>query len=264
LAKYLSGAPLNLPVMRLVQNTMLPQSRPSDLAELFLSGLLTRVTPADVGVDPEDVEYDFRKGIRARLLKSLPRADALRVLSEASSFVSARLGSPLDFRALLTPGAERQRLSPPFARVAFEVLRSLGGRYAEAAESLWDGGMDHDGGQRGDDMKRPDIATVESGEPITPTTPDSDMIRPDPEPMYPSAVTVTTSPTSERRVRSVNLPAVWGNVPLRNNNFTGREAHLENLHNLLAREEQAALVSGALYGMGGVGKTQLAVEYVYR
>jgi hypothetical protein len=82
--------------------------------------------------------------------------------------------------------------------------------------------------------------------------------------MYPSAVTVTTSPTSDRRVRSVNLPAVWGNVPLRNNNFTGREAHLENLHNLLAREEQAALVSGALYGMGGVGKTQLAVEYVYR
>jgi tetratricopeptide (TPR) repeat protein len=264
LAKYLSGAPLNLPVMRLVQNTMLPESRPSDLAELFLSGLLTRVTPVDVGVDPEDVEYDFQKGIRARLLKSLPRADALRVLSEASAFVSSRLGSPLDFRALLTPGAERQRLSPPFARVAFEVLRSLGGRYAEAAESLWDGGTDHDGGQRGDDMKRPDIATVESGEPVPPPTPDTDMIRPDPEAMYPSAVTVTTSTTSERRVRSVNLPAVWGNVPLRNNNFTGREAHLENLHNLLARDEQAALVSGALYGMGGVGKTQLAVEYVYR
>jgi hypothetical protein len=126
------------------------------------------------------------------------------------------------------------------------------------------GEMDDDGGQRGDDMKRPDIAGVVSRETVPPPTPQTDMIRPATEPMYPSAVTVTTSPTPERRVRFVNLPAVWGNVPLRNNNFTGREAHLENLHNLLAREEQAALVSGALYGMGGVGKTQLAVEYVYR
>lgn len=42
LAVYLAAAPLTLPVMRLVQRTMLPDSEPSDLAEVLLGGLLRR------------------------------------------------------------------------------------------------------------------------------------------------------------------------------------------------------------------------------
>lgn len=42
LAVYLAAAPLYLPVMQLVQRTMLPNSGPSELAEVLLSGLLTR------------------------------------------------------------------------------------------------------------------------------------------------------------------------------------------------------------------------------
>jgi len=45
LACYLSAAWLNLPVMRLVQRVMLPESDTSHLAEVFLSGLLRRSTP---------------------------------------------------------------------------------------------------------------------------------------------------------------------------------------------------------------------------
>ncbi|HZR40391.1 MAG TPA: helix-turn-helix domain-containing protein, partial [Ktedonobacteraceae bacterium] len=55
-------------------------------------------------------------------------------------------------------------------------------------------------------------------------------------------------------------------VPLpRNQFFTGREEILEALHTQLGVEQAAALTqSSALHGLGGVGKTQIALEYAYR
>ncbi len=60
------------------------------------------------------------------------------------------------------------------------------------------------------------------------------------------------------------VPAVWGNVPQRNKYFTGREDLLAELRRRIATEEITALLPHALQGMGGVGKTQLAIEYAYR
>jgi hypothetical protein len=59
------------------------------------------------------------------------------------------------------------------------------------------------------------------------------------------------------------LPPVW-NVPLqRNQDFYGRDALLTELHASLNSGE--ALARGqAVYGQGGVGKTQVAIEYAYR
>lgn len=59
------------------------------------------------------------------------------------------------------------------------------------------------------------------------------------------------------------VPEVWGNVPQRNKNFTGREELLEDLRRRVTGDVTAVLAH-ALHGMGGVGKTQLAVEYAYR
>jgi class 3 adenylate cyclase len=55
---------------------------------------------------------------------------------------------------------------------------------------------------------------------------------------------------------------VW-NVSARNPHFTGRNDLLAELRRRL-RAGEATLVVQALYGLGGVGKTQLALEYVHR
>src|SRR5260370_38174502 len=55
-------------------------------------------------------------------------------------------------------------------------------------------------------------------------------------------------------------------VPLpRNPFFTGREEILAALHTQLGVDQTVALTqSSALHGLGGVGKTQIALEYAYR
>ena len=56
----------------------------------------------------------------------------------------------------------------------------------------------------------------------------------------------------------------WWNVPYpRNPNFTGREAILTQIEKSLAAGTPAALPQ-VITGLGGVGKTQTAVEYAYR
>jgi tetratricopeptide (TPR) repeat protein len=59
------------------------------------------------------------------------------------------------------------------------------------------------------------------------------------------------------------VPEVWGNVPQRNKYFTGRSALLDELRERLTTHATAR-VPCALHGLGGVGKTQLAIEYAYR
>ena len=58
-----------------------------------------------------------------------------------------------------------------------------------------------------------------------------------------------------------SLPAVW-NLARRNLGFTGRDDMLNRLHDTLSAGDRVAVQ--ALHGMGGVGKTQLALEYAHR
>jgi cellulose biosynthesis protein BcsQ/tetratricopeptide (TPR) repeat protein len=57
-------------------------------------------------------------------------------------------------------------------------------------------------------------------------------------------------------------PRIWS-APARNADFTGRAETLELLRDRLSRGG-GAVVAQALYGLGGVGKTQLAQEYAHR
>jgi tetratricopeptide (TPR) repeat protein len=248
---HLSAAPLSLQVIRLVQGAVLPASRPCHLAEVFLSGLLRRAVPdGNDDLASDDVEYDFQPGVRAELLTELARHEALRVLSHVSHYVSERLGSPLDFRALLTVGEEDHEPTPyvsrPFARVAYDVLRQLGGRYEEAAERLtrWSG---HGSPAEREPNSPDDDSSV-------PTEPEGDTL------------TSTSPPLAEMADRRQGMaPRILHGLPSRNPRFTGRRDLLLVLHQQLTdSSNHTALLPHALHGLGGVGKTQLAIEYVWQ
>jgi cellulose biosynthesis protein BcsQ/tetratricopeptide (TPR) repeat protein len=59
------------------------------------------------------------------------------------------------------------------------------------------------------------------------------------------------------------IPPVW-RVPSRNYWFTGRADVLDQLHAQLLGSGKAVVVPVALHGMGGVGKTAVALEYAHR
>ncbi len=66
-----------------------------------------------------------------------------------------------------------------------------------------------------------------------------------------------------RRTLIPPFPQIW-NVPNRNADFTGRTTIIERLHEALAGDGRAAVLAQTLYGLGGVGKTQVALEYAHR
>lgn len=60
-----------------------------------------------------------------------------------------------------------------------------------------------------------------------------------------------------------SLPPIWNIPHNRNPNFTGRGQLLEDLRMTLSTSK-TAVVTQAITGLGGVGKTQTAIEYAYR
>ena len=63
----------------------------------------------------------------------------------------------------------------------------------------------------------------------------------------------------------ITYPPIW-NIPYRRNPFfTGREEVLEHVHDALHTDNTACLAQAhGMTGLGGIGKTQAALEYAYR
>ncbi|MER6674495.1 FxSxx-COOH system tetratricopeptide repeat protein [Streptomyces sp. NPDC000983] len=262
LAKRLAAAPLTLPVMTAVTASV-PGAGPSHLAELLMSGL---VRPS--GADAErvaDVAFVFGPNIRQELLALSRRTDTARVLRDVRGLLT---GAPQDDDPVLpapgelletddVPSVTRGNLA--FLRVELAALRALSGKFLPRAERLARALRDYD---------RQNSVSLRKGVGFRTAPPSGD-------PLYAEPVATATSTTSEGVTPMTttqtqpavdsgrSTPRLWGNVPPRNPNFTGRVDLLERLSERL-REGTTTVLPEAIHGMGGVGKTQLAIEYAYR
>jgi|694.fasta_scaffold19453_11 hypothetical protein len=143
LAGLLAAAPMiSLPIVRLIQETLLRESQQVHVAEVFLGGLLKTLPVGNLEVNPNDVLYEFMDGVRDLLIDSVPSGYVLNVVDEVSKYVAKRVGLSLqDFAAVLrNPQAiaaqENAGNFEYFATVTAQILRSLGGEYEKVADEL--------------------------------------------------------------------------------------------------------------------------------
>jgi tetratricopeptide (TPR) repeat protein len=107
----------------------------------------------------------------------------------------------------------------------------------------------------------PDIAPP-SG-PVSPgTAPPSPALFPDTAPPSRAPVTDPPPPAAQGRPAAPASATVWGPVPQGVYRFVGRQTALDRLYGSLAGHAGGGTV--AIQGLGGIGKTQLAIAYAKR
>ncbi len=140
LAALLSAVPVQLPIVRLIQRSLLAtNSNAVHVAEIFFSGILRRLNDDP---DPEKRLYDFEEGLRAKFNDTLSKQEITGVIDKISAYLARRVGVSIrDFRAMLAVPSE-QLESPlaseisEFARISKEVLQGLGKEYADFVSAL--------------------------------------------------------------------------------------------------------------------------------
>lgn len=288
LATLLAAVPVTLPVARLVQAELVPESGIDHLAEVFTSGLLRPPDTATDGCTWDTITFDVPDTVREELLSGARRSDTAHVVRLVTERFGDRSSVLRHFRDALdapdtTPDPELTVDTAPYVAIERTVMRALSGPYRSRADRL------HSSEREQPPVRRAASAAVDRtgtlndvtdrtdlvSEPTRPLTSVSDSPVHDAEPLSEAAPVDTATATHrdplipsvpvgspERPVEGV--PSIWGNVPLRNPNFTGRTELLDWLGERLTAGGATAVLPAALHGMGGIGKTQMAVEYIYR
>ncbi|MYW64023.1 tetratricopeptide repeat protein [Streptomyces sp. SID8379] len=257
LATQLAAVPFEFDLVEQLRKRTMPETEPAHLAEIMMGGLI------DWDSEGEG-RPEFAEGVREALLATTTRAQLARTVGvvgdlpaagERGVALRAALRDPVG--ATLPAPHERG-----WRRSELAVMRALSGPYSERAKRLEPGLVPDapevttndrsaessgSGGGRDQEPLVPDP----SGENVPPlvneVTPGSEAQ--EAEPLMPSIATGT--------------PALLVNVPLRNTSFVGRTALLRAVEEQLGSQDTAAVLPHALHGMGGVGKSQLALEYIY-
>ncbi|MEV6702862.1 FxSxx-COOH system tetratricopeptide repeat protein [Streptomyces sp. NPDC051453] len=258
LARLSAAVPLNLDVLRVLQEGLIPGARNWHVAELLLSGLLRRTEAEPGGTAGPGVELEFGDGVRRELLSDGTRGETARALMLALDHLAVAAPAYGEGVALLREPDRASSVSMeglrPWISSILPAFAAMAGPHATAAREL----------EARLDEPPPPLATT-SGEPsqlgggAEPTAP------PDTgnEERVEEVSGLQSTQAGARGDALQKPPPVWGNVPPRNRAFTGRVQLLDDLHRRL-QEGTTAVLPEALQGMGGVGKSQLAVEYVYR
>ncbi|SEF26728.1 Tetratricopeptide (TPR) repeat [Amycolatopsis pretoriensis] len=248
LATLLAAVPVSLPIARYVREELVPEAGTSHLAEVFTSGLLG--PPSAGGGTGNEAVFEVPVAIREALLAAGRRADTVRVVAVTGERFGER--HPVLLRiadALADP--DRAALPGETGEVSLErvVMRALSGPYARRAERLREREQELVAAQGEREAAKDENgsapALVDKG------VPDERLV----------ADVREEAATSLRRIRRIttDAPVVWGAVPARNAEFAGRRELLDRLGASL-RSTRCAV----LHGPGGLGKTQIAVEYIYR
>lgn len=137
LGAYLASVPLTLPVIRLVQQALLPTSRQVHLAELFMSGLVRRAGGGNA-VSADGQPFEFIAGARDMLLTGVRISETVKVIRTVSEFIKRQAGQPTDTPAMLADPTGTESLliderTLPFAELAAETLERLGVHSERAA-----------------------------------------------------------------------------------------------------------------------------------
>ncbi|WP_113704996.1 FxSxx-COOH system tetratricopeptide repeat protein [Nonomuraea lactucae] len=258
LAVHLAAAPLSLPVMRLVQRRLLPSSTDAHLAELLGSGLVRLTGQRGDGLPVAGgVPYDFRPGVRQELLMAGRRSETARVLMTVVDHLGEDVRELRQLRDVITsPGSARLPVLPaslsPLVEPTLAGLESMAGPYSKPARLLKDALH----------SAAPPRKTGRKGDPLPGEGVYQHVVKEFPDPDY-FGVTVNMSTQQVAQPRQPHEPTPVWNIPQRNQAFTGREDLLALLHEKL-QSGTTAVLPEALHGLGGVGKSQIAIEYCYR
>jgi len=138
LAELLSAVLVTLPVIRVIQYTMLPELNQSHVAEVLMGGLFEPLTETMTPhSEPDEIEFHFFPGLREELLSQLTVDEIASVIERVSAYVAEKMGISLrDFEARLMSPQDQTSQFYPFANVQAQVLQGLGGKYAEFAKAL--------------------------------------------------------------------------------------------------------------------------------
>ncbi|WP_086661999.1 FxSxx-COOH system tetratricopeptide repeat protein [Lentzea kentuckyensis] len=148
------------------------------------------------------------------------------------------------------PAPEPTDENRPHLRVRTAVLRALSGPYAPRALRLARAREEMRPASYESDAIMGEVAHAMTSAAAEPPIGEHDL--------YPVWASVG------RRRETTGQPSVWGSVPFRNPDFVGRADVLRRLRERLSEPGVTAVVPEALHGMGGIGKSQTVVEYIYR
>jgi len=262
LATLLAAVPLTRPLIAQVRDALLPTGSLSDFAQLLVHGL---ARPLDDGACPA---YEFEPRVREELLAAGRRTDLIRVVELVGDRRGVG-GEHLWRLPRLLRGAAGIQLpsvdeeSAPWLAAESAVLHALSGpfltpaREVDAAVTAYRERLHREAHRSTTALSRtaPGLSAAR-----TPGGADRSTTHEQRRPVMPQQAPAGAVSTERTR----NTPIVWGNIPPRNPNFTGRAELLDELHQRLLREKATAVLPHTLHGMGGVGKSLLAVEYLYR
>ncbi|MDJ0682278.1 MAG: SAV_2336 N-terminal domain-related protein, partial [Xenococcaceae cyanobacterium MO_167.B52] len=129
LAGLFAASPvITLPIVRLIQQTLLPKSDQIQVAEVFLGGLLKpkessiQKLKSEVNINPDLVEYEFiYPEIRDIFIEDAPVSDSVDVINAVSRYIAEQLGLSMTyFLAMLrgetkTVDKDKEERIKPFA-----------------------------------------------------------------------------------------------------------------------------------------------------